>query len=98
MVPMLVDEQDLQAGNSIMMGISQLAGFIGPTVAGILIGGYSSSLFGIGLAFAIDALSFAVSAGCPWLIRMGSRRQFLMAPSEGERLAFHSDRHQIPVE
>ena len=40
MVPMLVDEQDLQAGNSIMMGISQLAGFIGPTVAGILIGGY----------------------------------------------------------
>ena len=75
MVPMLVDEQDLQAGNSIMMGISQLAGFIGPTVAGILIGGYASSLFGVGLAFAVDALSFAVSAGCLWLIRMGSRRQ-----------------------
>ncbi len=74
-VPMLVGEQDLQAGNSMMMGISQLAGFIGPTVAGILIGGYASSLFGVGLAFAVDALSFAVSAACLWLIRMGSRQQ-----------------------
>lgn len=74
-VPMLVDEQDLQAGNSIMMGIAQLAGFVGPTVAGILIGGFSSSLFGIGLAFAIDALSFAVSAICLWLIRTTKRVQ-----------------------
>jgi len=74
-VPMLVEEQDLQAGNSIMMGIAQLAGFVGPTVAGILIGGYSSSFLGIGLAFAIDALSFAVSATAFWLIRTGKRTQ-----------------------
>ena len=73
MVPMLVQEQDLQAGNSIMMGIGQLAGFVGPTVAGILIGRYSSSLFGIGLAFALDAFSFAVSSGCLWLIRIAAR-------------------------
>ena len=33
-VPTLVDEQDLQAGNSIIMGITQLAGFIGPTHRG----------------------------------------------------------------
>jgi MFS family permease len=72
-VPMLVAEQDLQAGNSIMMGIAQLAGFVGPTVAGILIGGYSSSFLGIGLAFAFDALSFAVSALCLWWIRTGQR-------------------------
>jgi MFS family permease len=74
-VPMLVKEQDLQAGNSIMMGIAQLVGFVGPTVAGILIGGYSNSSLGIGLAFALDAVSFAVSAACLWLIRTGSRRQ-----------------------
>jgi MFS family permease len=36
-VPMLVDEKDLQAGNSIMMGITQLCGFVGPTVAGVVI-------------------------------------------------------------
>ncbi len=99
MVPMLVDEQDLQAGNSLMMGVSQLAGFIGPTVAGILIGGYANSLFGVGLAFAVDAFSFAVSAACLWLIRMGSRQKVSDGASrEGERLGFHSDGHQILVE
>jgi len=29
-VPMLVEEQDLQAGNSIIMGVTQLTGFVGP--------------------------------------------------------------------
>jgi len=74
-VPMVVSEQDLQAGNSIIMGISQLVGFVGPTVAGILIGGFADSNFGIGLAFAIDALTFAVSAACLWLIQTGSHGQ-----------------------
>lgn len=71
MVPMLVQEQDLQAGNSVIMGSSQLVQFIGPTIAGILIGRYSSSELGIGLAFAIDALSFAASAVCLWVMRVG---------------------------
>src|SRR5512137_2670312 len=30
-VPMLVEEKDLQAGNSVIMGVSQLVGFVGPT-------------------------------------------------------------------
>ncbi len=68
-VPMLVQKDDLQAGNSIIMGTSQLAQFVGPTIAGLLIGGYSSSSLGIGLAFAVDAASFAVSAACLWLMR-----------------------------
>lgn len=70
-VPMIVDENDLQAGNSITMGITQIAGFIGPSVAGILIGSFSSSFTGIALAFAIDAFTFAVSAVCLWLIKTG---------------------------
>jgi MFS family permease len=73
-VPMLVEERDLQAGNSIIMGVTQLVGFVGPTIAGLLIGGYSNSFFGIGLAFAADSLSFAVSATCLWLIRTGGRQ------------------------
>ena len=72
-IPMLVEEQDLQAGNSVMMGVSQLVGFIGPTIAGILIGGFSKSLFGIGLAFSLDAFSFAVSALTLWLMHGGKR-------------------------
>lgn len=78
-VPRLVGEQDLQAGNSIMMGSVQLIGFIGPTIAGILIGNYSTSYLGIGLAFAIDAVSFAVSTACLWLIHGGGR----ISPSVG---------------
>ena len=72
-VPMLVEDQDLQAGNSIMMGITQLAGFIGPTVAGILIGEFSGSYTGVAFAFTIDAFSFVVSAITLQLIRSGKQ-------------------------
>ena len=70
-VPRLVAEEDLQAGNSIIMGSSQLIQFVGPTIAGILIGNYSTSSLGIGLAFTFDALSFVVSAVCLWVMRGG---------------------------
>jgi len=71
MVPMLVDEQDVQAGNSMVMGAGQLVGFMGPVVAGILIGTYAGSLVGVGLAFGIDALTFALSAVTLLLMRGG---------------------------
>ena len=61
-VPTLVDEGDLQAGNSIIMGITQLAGFVGPTIAGIIIGRFSNTFTGVGIAFAFDAFTFVVSA------------------------------------
>ncbi len=80
-VPMLVDEQDLQAGNSIMMGITQLAGFIGPTIAGIIIGHFSGTLTGVGIAFAFDALTFVVSAVTLQLIRVKERAM----PAAGAR-------------
>jgi MFS family permease len=83
-VPMLVAEQDLQAGNSVMMGVSQVVGFIGPTIAGILIGRFSKSPLGIGLAFALDAFSFAVSAITLWIMRGGGKRQAAAGSSEKE--------------
>lgn len=70
-VPMIVKEKDLQAGNSLVMGVGQLVGFIGPVVAGILIGHFSESLFGVGLAFGIDAITFALSALTLGLMRQG---------------------------
>jgi MFS family permease len=85
-VPMLVSEQDLQAGNSVIMGVSQLVGFIGPTVAGILIGRFSQSFLGIGLAFAVDALSFAVSAACLWVMRGGGRHSITDSLVEQENI------------
>jgi MFS family permease len=72
-VPMLVKEDDLQAGNSIIMGVTQLAGFVGPTVAGLLIGAFASSNMGIILAFLIDAATFVVSASTLWMIHSETR-------------------------
>lgn len=84
-VPLIVEGDDLQAGNSLVMGVTQLAGFVGPTIAGVLIGRYSHSYYGIGLAFALDSATFAVSAVCCWLIRGGSRDKST-EPGEPEHL------------
>jgi MFS family permease len=73
MVPLLVETEDLQAGNSVMMGVGELIGFVGPTIAGILIGSYSKSRLGIGLALSFDAFSFFVSVAALWLMRGGNR-------------------------
>lgn len=83
-VPMLVEEKDLQAGNSIISGVTQLAGFVGPTVAGILIGLFAQSLAGVGLAFAIDALTFVVSAVTLQLIRTAAPEPANRAGGTGE--------------
>jgi len=85
-VPALVDEQDLQAGNSIIMGVTQIAGFVGPTLAGMLIGGFSNSSFGTGLAFAIDSLTFTVSVVCLWLMRTQRGRALSEDSPEKESL------------
>ena len=68
-VPLIVRKNDLQAGNALMMGVSQIAGFVGPSLAGIIIGATTGSLAGVGAAYGIDALSFAVSALCLFFIR-----------------------------
>jgi MFS family permease len=73
-VPMLVEERDLQAGNSVILGSNQIAGFVGPTLAGLLIGGLSTSSTGVGLAYAVDAASFGVSAFALLLMHTGRRK------------------------
>jgi MFS family permease len=62
MTPRILPEKDLQAGNSLNMGTQQLMGFVGPALAGIIIGSYAQSIMGVALAFGFDAITFAVSA------------------------------------
>lgn len=81
-VPLLVEEKDLQAGNSIVMGAGQIVGFVGPVVAGILIGKYSDSFLGIGLAFGVDTITFAISAITLWLMRGGGTLASVTSASE----------------
>jgi hypothetical protein len=77
---MLVAEEQLQAGNSITMGSSQLAGFLGPALAGVLIGAYAESISGVAIALAVDAITFGFSAVT--LMLMSSRNMQQSAPKE----------------
>jgi predicted MFS family arabinose efflux permease len=56
-VPCLLADDELQAGNAISSGGTQLATLIGPAVGGAVVAG-----FGPAIAFAVDAVTFALSA------------------------------------
>jgi predicted MFS family arabinose efflux permease len=56
-VPALLPGEDLQAGNALSSGGTQLALLVGPAIGGAIV-----ALFGSTPAFAIDAASFLISA------------------------------------
>lgn len=69
MLPSVVRPEQLQAANSIMLGLRQASMFLGPLLAGVLIAlsgdgapGSADTTRGTGVAFALDAFSFALSA------------------------------------
>lgn len=64
MVPDIMSKDDLQAGNGLMMASMQGANLVGSSVAGVIVAGFTS-----GVALAIDAATFLVSAGSLALMR-----------------------------
>jgi MFS family permease len=79
-VPMLVRESLLSPANAMIQATQQLAGLIGPALAGVVIAAVET-----GPAFAIDAASFAVAAGALVLVH-GGRRLAATSAASGERL------------
>ena len=67
-IPTLVPQEVLQAGNSIFQGSSQLIGFIGPALAGLVIGAFGGGIQAIALAYGIDVVSFIASVVTLWLM------------------------------
>ncbi|MDQ2941662.1 MAG: MFS transporter [Chloroflexota bacterium] len=67
-LPMLVAERRLPAANALVHGSQQLAGLVGPALAGLLVAAVQT-----GPAFAIDAVSFTIAAVALVLIRGGRR-------------------------
>ena len=64
-LPAIVAPQDLEAANGQMWSAEQLTGqFIGPPLAGLLIGA------GIALPFGLDAAALVLAAGLVWLITL----------------------------
>ncbi|RLJ39852.1 MFS transporter [Acidovorax sp. 106] len=89
MMPHVVARPQLQAANGISLGLRQLTMFLGPLLAGLLIALFGTgdtasgettraNATGIGLAFAFDALSFAVSA---WTLRQVQTHAAPTAPA-----------------
>lgn len=91
MMPSVVARSQLQAANGISLGLRQLTMFLGPLLAGLLIalfgagatGGTTeapstANATGIGLAFALDALSFVVSA---WTLSKVQTHAGISAPA-----------------
>ena len=67
-IPALLPDEDLQAGNALSLGSTQLATLVGPVVGGLAV-----VVLGPWLAFALDAVSFAVSAVTLGGVRAGQR-------------------------
>jgi Major Facilitator Superfamily len=75
-VPQLASLDQLSGANAFIQGLDQVAQFVGPVLAGLLIaraGARSLGLDGIGVALAIDAVTFAVSVVLLTLMRVDAR-------------------------
>lgn len=76
-VPSLLPDEDLQAGNALTFGGTQLAALIGPAAAGAVV-----ALVGPGAAFSVDAASFAVSTLTLAGIRIREAGAEVLAPED----------------
>ncbi len=75
MVPALLESDQLEMGNTLTQGMAMLSMFLGPVLAGIVItvlagpsAGATPGEEGIGVAFALDSLSFLASLFALWLM------------------------------
>ncbi len=87
-VPRLVSDDRLESGNSLVFFGDQLANFLGPAAAGSLIGWFATrgaegagtaALTGVGIAFVVHAVSFAVS-----ITLLAAMGRMTVSSAEGE--------------
>jgi MFS family permease len=79
LLPSLVDERDLGTANSAWATLDNVAFIIGPAIAGILL-----ASGGLGVAFLINAASFAVVAVILWFLPVPGRPKPKAEAEEGE--------------
>ncbi len=78
MTPDILSNDDLQAGNGLMMASMQGANLVGSSVAGVVVATFTSAT-----ALAIDASTFLVSAGSLVLMR-GTKKRATLGTSKKE--------------
>lgn len=82
-LPQLMEPTQLASANALVMGMRQMSVFVGPLLAGLVIGTGAhaaathgpADAHGLGLAFGIDAISFVASLGSLMMIRLHSEGQ-----------------------
>jgi MFS family permease len=79
-LPMLVDEPTLPPANALLQGSQQLAGLIGPALAGVVV-----AIVSTGPAFAFDSISFGVAAIALFFVLGGRRAAPAEIATEGPR-------------
>lgn len=79
LLPSLVDERDLGTANSAWATLDNVAFIIGPAIAGILL-----ASGGLGIAFLINAASFAVVAVILWFLPVPGRAAATPGPAADE--------------
>jgi MFS family permease len=76
LVPETVDQDRLQQANALLSGSQSIAAVAGPALAGVLV-----ATAGVGIVFAADAVSFAVSTTTLLLLRLQPTRR--VVPGNG---------------
>jgi MFS family permease len=75
-VPQLATVEQLPAANAVIQGLDQVAQFVGPVLAGVLIASFVGGrlgLAGVGAALVVDAATFAVSVALLLLMRVDAK-------------------------
>jgi MFS family permease len=88
MIPRILPEKDLQTGNLLIQGSSQVAGILGPVLAAGFISMFWDDTLAIAILIAADSLTFLISILTLWSMHMGGE----MAVTK-ERISFEAVRH-----
>lgn len=81
-MPFIVDEDNLQASNSLMQAAAQLVQTVGPGVAGIIVGS-----IGAALSFAFDAVTFLFTSIMLWMMQPAAIPSNSTKPAVNSKLA-----------
>jgi MFS family permease len=85
-IPFIVDENNLQASNSLMQAAAQLVQIVGPGVAGIVV-----RSVGAALSFAFDTLTFLFTSILLWMMRLAAIPRSQTQPTASKQAGILAD-------
>ena len=81
MAPSLVPREELAAAIGLNATLFNLAQFVGPAIAGLIIAAFDSNQIGIGFLFVITTIGFLIYLGALFTIRLRYEERVVRAPT-----------------